>query len=77
MLVMYMAVPENISGIGRKLHAPSSLIGKIAAETGAGKLVLSHLMARSLANEEENLKQIRSWYNGPLVVADDLDCIGF
>jgi len=75
--VLHMAVPENISGVGRKLHAPPSLIGKIAAKTGAGKLVLSHLMVRSLENKEENLQQIRSWYSGPLVVADDLDCVGF
>jgi len=76
-LVMHMPVPENISGVGRKLHAPPSVIGKIAAETGAGKLVLSHFMARSLENEEENLQQIRSRYAGPLVTANDLDCVGF
>jgi len=76
-LVMHMPVPENISGVGRKLHAPPSVIGKIAAETGAGKLVLSHFMARSLENEEESLRQIRSRYAGPLVAANDLDCVGF
>ena len=76
-LVMHMPVPESISGIGRKLHAPPSLIGKIAAETGTGKLVLSHFMARSLENREENLKQIRSRFSGTLVNAVDLDCVGF
>ena len=76
-LVMHMPVPENISGVGRKLHAPPSLIGKIAAETGAGKLVLSHFMQRSLENREENLKQIQSRFSGILVSADDLDCVGF
>ena len=76
-LVMHMPVPENIGGAGRNLHAPPSLIGKIAAETGAGKLVLSHFMARSLENREENLKQIRSRYKGVLVSANDLDCVGF
>ncbi|MGA9575761.1 MAG: MBL fold metallo-hydrolase [Lysobacterales bacterium] len=74
-LVMHLAVPENISGIGRNLHAPPSVIGRIAAETGAGKLVLSHFMARSLFNREENLKIIRSRYSGPVVSADDLICI--
>lgn len=76
-LVMHMPVPENISGVGRKLHAPPSVIGKIAAETGAGKLILSHFMARSLENMVENLKQIRSSFSGTLVSAVDLDCIGF
>jgi len=74
-LVMHLPVPENISGVGRKLHAPPSLVGKIAAETAAGKLVLSHFMARSLKNIEENLKQIRAQYNGPIINADDLVCI--
>ena len=76
-LVMHMPVPENIDGVGRKLHAPPSVIGTIAAQTGAGTLVLSHFMARSLDNLEENLKQIRSRYTGPLVSAHDLDCIEF
>jgi ribonuclease BN (tRNA processing enzyme) len=76
-LVMHMPVPENISGVGRNLHAPPSLIGKIAAETGAGTLLLSHFMARSLENREENLQQIRSGFGGTLVSAFDMDCIGF
>jgi ribonuclease BN (tRNA processing enzyme) len=74
-LVMHMPVPENIGGTGRKLHAPPSIIGNIATETGASTLVLSHFMARSLYNVEENLKVIRSRYSGSLVSANDLDCI--
>ena len=76
-LVMHMPVPENISGVGRKLHAPPSVIGKIAAETGTRKLLLSHFMARSLENREQNLKQVRSRFSGTLVNAVDLDCVEF
>ena len=76
-LVMHMPVPENTGEVARKLHAPPSVIGKIAAETGTGSLVLSHFMSRSLANMEENLNQIRSRYNGQLISAYDLECIGF
>ena len=76
-LVMHMPVPENISGVGRKLHAPPGIIGKIAAETGASTLVLSHFMARSLDNLEDNLNVIRSRFNGLLLSARDLDCIKF
>ena len=76
-LVMHMPVPENIGGVARKLHAPPSVIGKIAAGTGADSLVLSHFMSRSLANMEENLDQIRSRYSGTLISAYDLACIGF
>ncbi len=74
---MHMPVPENISGVGRKLHAPPSVIGAIAAKTGAGALVLSHFMARSLVDMEANLKEIRSRYQGQVLSADDLECIGF
>ena len=76
-LVMHMPVPENIAGVGRKLHAPPSLIGKIAAETGAGTLVLSHFMARSLAGWDENLQQIQSRFKGRVIGVKDLDCVEF
>jgi ribonuclease BN (tRNA processing enzyme) len=76
-LVMHMPVPEDISGVGRKLHAPPSVIGSIAAKAGVEKLVLSHFMARSLVDMETNLKEIRSRYKGPVVSAADLECIEF
>lgn len=76
-LVMHMPVPEGIVGVGRKLHAPPSIIGNIAAQTNTKKLVLSHFMARSLDNMEENLLEIRSRYSGPLVSAHDLECVRF
>jgi len=75
-MVMHMPVPEGISGTGRNLHAPPSRIGEIAAKAGAGKLVLSHFMARSLAELEVNLDEIRSRFDGELVLANDLDCVG-
>lgn len=73
-LVMHIPVPEDISGAGRNLHAPPSVIGNIAHESGAKKLVLSHFMARSLKTMEENLRLIRSGYSGPVVSANDLSC---
>ncbi len=59
-LTWYGSMSENIGGVGRKLHAPPSITGKMAAETGAGKLVLSRFMARSLYNLEANLNEIHS-----------------
>lgn len=76
-LVMHMPVPEGISGVARRLHAPPSVIGDIAAATGTGKLVLSHFMARSLENIKQNLEVIRSRYNGPVISSNDLECIAF
>jgi ribonuclease BN (tRNA processing enzyme) len=74
-LVMHMPVPEGVSGVGRRLHAPPSVIGDIATASGAGKLVLSHFMARSLKNIEENLKIVQSRYAGPVVSSNDLECV--
>lgn len=76
-LVMHMPVALGTTGTGRNLHAPPEIIGKIAAQTDAKKLVLSHFMARSLHDLEENLSEIRSRYNGPVVSARDLACIRF
>jgi ribonuclease BN (tRNA processing enzyme) len=76
-LVMHMPVPEGISGVARKLHAPPSVIGDIATATGTGKLVLSHFMARSLENIKQNLEEVRSRYNGPVVSSNDLECVVF
>lgn len=74
-LVMHMVVPEGISGAGRKLHAPPSVIGNIAQQAGVGTLVLSHLMARSLKNLDNNVKIVKANYDGRVIVANDLDCI--
>jgi ribonuclease BN (tRNA processing enzyme) len=76
-LVMHMPVPENISGVGRKLHAPPSVIGNIAKMTKSSMLVLSHFMARSLDKLDENLAVIRSRYSGPVHIASDLDCVKY
>jgi len=42
---------------------------------GLVKLVLSHFMARSLENLQDNLKEVRSIYSGSVRVAQDLDCV--
>jgi ribonuclease BN (tRNA processing enzyme) len=74
-LVMHMVVPENVDGSGRALHAPPSRIGEIAAAANAKQLVLSHLMARSLSNLDENVRLVRQRFDGEIVVANDLLCI--
>jgi ribonuclease BN (tRNA processing enzyme) len=74
-LVMHMPVPEGVTGAGRKLHAPPSIIGEIAADAGVKTLVLSHFMARSLRDLDKYVSIVRSAYTGPVIVANDLDCI--
>jgi len=73
-LVMHMPVPEGVSGIGRRLHAPPSVIGDIAQAANAKKLLLSHFMRRSLSNLSQNIDYIRAVFGGPVVVGNDLAC---
>ena len=75
LLVMHMVVPENAAGVARRLHAPPSVIGEIAAAAAPGKLVLSHFMARSLRNFEQNVALVRERYKGEIVLAEDLACV--
>jgi ribonuclease BN (tRNA processing enzyme) len=74
-LVMHMAVPEDIEGAGRALHAPPSVIGKIAKAANARKLVLSHFMARSLRDIDANVAAVDRYYDGVTITADDLLCV--
>ena len=71
----YLQADESDHCAERNLHAPPGIIGKIAAQTNTKKLVLSHFMARSLQNLEENLEEIHSRYPGTVVIAQDLECI--
>lgn len=73
-LVAHNAVPENASGVERALHMPPSVIGRIAGEAKAKRLVLSHRMLRTLGKEEETRAGIALSYEGPVIFADDLDC---
>ena len=74
-LVMHMVVPEDVEGIGRRLHAPPSLIGDIAGRAQPGTLVLSHFMARSLRDLDDNVARVRRAYDGRIELAEDLGCI--
>lgn len=74
-LVMHMPVPEGITGVGRKLHAPPSVIGEIAKKANVNTLVLSHFMARSLRDLEKYVSIVQTSFTGPVLIANDLDCL--
>ena len=74
-LVMHMVVPEDIEGVGRRLHAPPSVIGEIASDSDPRTLVLSHFMARSLRDLERNVALVKARYKGRVVLAEDLVCV--
>ena len=77
LLVMDHAVPEAADEVAGKLHARPSEIGKLASQASVGKVVLSHNMARSLTNLDENLARIREHFKGTIEVAEDLMCLNF
>lgn len=77
LLVVHHAVPEGVDAELARLHAPPSLIGKIAQRAEAKRLILSHHMARSLQRSDEALAEIRKSYAGQTTLARDLDCFPF
>jgi ribonuclease BN (tRNA processing enzyme) len=75
LLVMHMPIPEGADEVARKLHATPATIGDIAQAAGAKTLLLSHFMARSLANLDENVGIVKSGYSSRVIVAEDLACV--
>lgn len=74
LLVAHHAIAEGGRGVARELHMPPSVIGSIAAQAGVKRLVLSHRMRRTRAREPETLALIGEYYEGPVALAEDLDC---
>jgi ribonuclease BN (tRNA processing enzyme) len=74
LLVMHLPIPESARGTAVRLHAKPSRVGRIAAAVEAGTLLLSHFMARSLADLDVNLGAVREAFDGRTIVAEDLGC---
>ena len=74
LFVAHNAVPEDATGLERRLHMPPSVIGVTAANAHVRQLVLSHRMLRTLGREKETQAEIRLHYAGPFAFADDLEC---
>ena len=75
LLVMHMVIPEGAEGAARRLHAPPSVIGEIAAAAAPETLLLSHFMARSLRDLDANVAEVQKRYDGEVVLAADLACV--
>jgi len=71
LLIAHHAIPEHAGDAASSLHMPPSSIGKLAADAGIKRLVLSHRMRRTFSNEAESLKIIRKYYSGPVTFAED------
>jgi ribonuclease BN (tRNA processing enzyme) len=81
-LVVHFAAPESMSNFPTGLHARPSVWGQMATDADIGLLVLSHLSGVAPANAggevsgfDDKLKNLRSTYKGPLLIAEDLMCV--
>jgi ribonuclease BN (tRNA processing enzyme) len=75
LLVAHMAIPENAGKSARSLHAPPSILGRIASEASVSGLLLSHFMARSLNSMDHNLEMISANFSGTTILAKDRLCL--
>lgn len=73
-LMMPAAIDEDADAESRFLHAPPSVVGKIAAEVQPKMLVLDHFMGRSLRDQDQNVRIIEQYYHGPVYAGRDLSC---
>jgi len=74
LLIMHMPIPEGAGDGARQLHAIPSRIGEVAEAANATSLLLSHFMARSLKNLDQNVQLVRDGFSGDVEVATDLYC---
>lgn len=74
LLVLHMPIPQTATGGAVQLHARPSRLGEMAQSIAPDRLVISHLMARSIRDLDENLDHVQEHYTGRLDVAHDLRC---
>jgi ribonuclease BN (tRNA processing enzyme) len=80
-----MHLTNSESSAPNPIHALPSVVGRVAREAEARRLVLSHLTSverehrrfetTSLADLPANLAVVREHYKGEIIVASDLLCI--
>lgn len=73
LLVAHNAIPEDATGVPQLLHMKPSYIGKIAGRARVKKLLLTHMMERSINRTDETIKLIKENYQGVIVFPNDLD----
>jgi ribonuclease BN (tRNA processing enzyme) len=71
--IAHNAIPEDATGVPALLHMTPSKIGKIAQQAQVKKLLLTHLMKRSLSVKPKTLQLIKQHYKGITIFPHDLD----
>lgn len=75
-LIANLGVPEEARGASRDAFALPSEIGRIASRAHVRMLILGARGARTRGRESQTLNAIEAHYQGPVMIADDLECWG-
>jgi len=67
-LVMHLTIA---AGASSALHASPAVVGRVAQEAGAGRLIVSHIGQFDL---DPAIAELKKFYTGPLTVGADLQC---
>ncbi|OSJ29777.1 hypothetical protein BSZ19_26790 [Bradyrhizobium japonicum] len=68
LLIMHLAIPP---GANVPLHATPAVVGRVAQEAAVKQLIVSHF---SLFELDAAIADLRTAYNGPLIVGADMQC---
>jgi ribonuclease BN (tRNA processing enzyme) len=68
-LIMHLALAAGVKN--NPPHAAPDVVGKVAQEAGAGRLIVSHI---GIFNLDAALAELKTNYTGPLTVGADLLC---
>ena len=71
LFVAHHAIPEYARGYATELHMTPSIIGQVAKEANVKKVLLTHRMKRTIGSEKESLKEIKKFYKGIVLFAED------
>ena len=84
-LVMHFGLSILANEAQAQIHATPAVVGQVARDAKVGRLVLSHFIQGypedpgregfSLFELDESVAEVKRHYSGPVVLADDLQCI--
>ena len=70
-LIMHLTLGAGASGPLLLIHAPPSVVGRIARDAAVGRLIVSHI---GQFDPEAAIAEVKKSYTGPLTVGTDLQC---
>jgi ribonuclease BN (tRNA processing enzyme) len=69
LLIMHLAVGAGVTN--NPLHAAPAVVGRIARESGVGRLIVGHIGQFDL---DAAIAELKTSYSGPLTIGADLQC---